>query len=253
MSCKPTGPVSACSPRSVRAAMGAGRDAARLPSRRRPIRVFNGRPCTVRTWVIDADGSDERQLPSLEDGCAIQPPWSPDGTRLAVLLVTSTDEEPALDFHLGIVVADTSQPAGPVGHGGGSVAAGRGAAAAGAHVRERRTLLTPKVESSGRPRFPYRVAPGWRTQWIVRASTASDRNQGGARSDSIAAKELCGVSEARHQRHVPPDVAPDGDQAVTRGPEHRSRHGDCDLMQIEPIRRSRRATGTASVPPADRA
>jgi hypothetical protein len=72
---------------------------------------FNNRPCTVRSWVIDADGTDERQLDALEDGCANPPLWSPDGTRIAAQLITSTTEEPANDFHLGIVsVDDTSDP-----------------------------------------------------------------------------------------------------------------------------------------------
>ena len=76
-----------------------------------PSEYWNDRPCTVRTSIISVDGSDERELPDLEDGCEFQPAWSPDGTQLAVLLIASTDDEPALDFHLGFVAADSSRPA----------------------------------------------------------------------------------------------------------------------------------------------
>jgi TolB protein len=68
---------------------------------------FNDRPCTVRTWVVDADGTDGRQLDPLGDGCDVPVSWSPDGTRLAILLL---GPDPALEFRLGIITLDGSQP-----------------------------------------------------------------------------------------------------------------------------------------------
>ena len=75
-----------------------------------PSEYWNDRPCTVRTFIIDTDGTDERRLDDLGDGCETRPLWSPDGTRLANMLIAATPEQPALDFHLGIVMVDGSQP-----------------------------------------------------------------------------------------------------------------------------------------------
>jgi Tol biopolymer transport system component len=83
-----------------------------------PSEYVNDRPCTVRTWIIDADGTHQRQLPELGDGCGRPPQWSPDGTRLAsVLIVFEPDAPPMIDtgdssvgvpFHLGFVMVDGS-------------------------------------------------------------------------------------------------------------------------------------------------
>ena len=48
---------------------------------------WHDRPCTMRVWVINADGSGERRLDPLVDGCVLPPIWSPDGTRLLSLLI----------------------------------------------------------------------------------------------------------------------------------------------------------------------
>ena len=48
-----------------------------------PSEYFQDRPCTARTWVVDADGTDERRLDPLVEACAPPMQWSPDGTRLA--------------------------------------------------------------------------------------------------------------------------------------------------------------------------
>jgi Tol biopolymer transport system component len=75
-----------------------------------PSEYFEGRPCTVRTWIIDADGGDERQLDETGDGCEGAPLWSPDGTRIATVLITSTPDAPEPGFHLGFVMVDGSTP-----------------------------------------------------------------------------------------------------------------------------------------------
>ena len=75
-----------------------------------PSEYANGRPCTVRTWLIDQDGSNERQLDELGDGCGTPPLWSPDGTRIASVLITPQAGQDPL-FRLGIVMVDgKSQP-----------------------------------------------------------------------------------------------------------------------------------------------
>lgn len=71
---------------------------------------FMERPCTVRMWVIDADGTDERRLDPLADGCGAGPTWSPDGTRLTGSLITSTATDPNPGFHVGVVTVDGSTP-----------------------------------------------------------------------------------------------------------------------------------------------
>lgn len=65
---------------------------------------FMERPCTMRVWVVNADGSGERRLDPLVDGCVLPPLWSPDGTRLLSLVVA--DEA----FHVGVLDADGADP-----------------------------------------------------------------------------------------------------------------------------------------------
>lgn len=77
-------------------------------------------PCTVRTWVIDADGTNERRLEDLGI-CDAPPRWSPDGTRLSGALIASTAEEPTLGPHLGIITVDGSKPTVILPDGGSSV------------------------------------------------------------------------------------------------------------------------------------
>ncbi len=72
---------------------------------------FDGRPCTVRTWIIDADGKNERRLDPLGDGCDAPPRWSPDGTRIQGSFIATTPADPKLGFHLGFVTVDGSSPA----------------------------------------------------------------------------------------------------------------------------------------------
>ena len=43
-----------------------------------PAEYFIERPCTVRFWVINADGTDERRFDPLGDGCDMTPSWSPE-------------------------------------------------------------------------------------------------------------------------------------------------------------------------------
>ena len=69
-----------------------------------PSEYWQGRPCTMRVWVMNADGSGERRLDPLVDGCAFPPIWSPDGTRLLSLLIA--DEA----FHVGVLSADGDDP-----------------------------------------------------------------------------------------------------------------------------------------------
>ena len=65
----------------------------------------------MRTWLVDADGSNERPLDEIGDGCDLGPAWSPDGTRLLGLWIdtdpTNTDEYP---FYLSVVTVDGSVP-----------------------------------------------------------------------------------------------------------------------------------------------
>jgi Tol biopolymer transport system component len=75
-----------------------------------PSEYANGRPCTVRTWLMDQDGSNERQLDELGDGCGTPEVWSPDGTRIASVLITpqAAGQDPL--FRFGIVMVDGSSP-----------------------------------------------------------------------------------------------------------------------------------------------
>lgn len=75
-----------------------------------PSEYFQGRPCTVRTWIVKADGTNERQLNELGDGCGFPRVWSPDGTRLASMLLVATPADPTINFHVGIVTIDGSVP-----------------------------------------------------------------------------------------------------------------------------------------------
>jgi Tol biopolymer transport system component len=69
-----------------------------------PSDYFDGRPCTVRTWVVDADGSDERRLDPLGDGCERPPIWSPDGSRLLMTMIVDDA------FRLGVITVDGDDP-----------------------------------------------------------------------------------------------------------------------------------------------
>ena len=76
-----------------------------------PGRFSAGGPCTARVWVVDADGTNERRLYLLVGGiCAPAPMWSPDGTRLAVVLIVATPDDPNLGFHYGVMTVDGSDP-----------------------------------------------------------------------------------------------------------------------------------------------
>lgn len=75
-----------------------------------PSEYFEGVACTARTWVVNADGTNERRLDPLVLGCGGAPVWSPDGTRLASLLIVPTPDDPNLGFHYGVVTVDGSDP-----------------------------------------------------------------------------------------------------------------------------------------------
>ena len=87
-----------------------------------PSEYWSGRPCTARTWVIDAHGTNEgHRLEELGDLCAFAPTWSPDGTRLASILIASAPGDPErqvrpgaapspLWWHLGFVIVDGGIP-----------------------------------------------------------------------------------------------------------------------------------------------
>ena len=68
------------------------------------LEYFQGRPCTMRVWVMDADGSDERRFDPLVDGCVLPPIWSPDGTRLVSLVIADDT------FHVGVFTVDGGEP-----------------------------------------------------------------------------------------------------------------------------------------------
>jgi Tol biopolymer transport system component len=65
---------------------------------------FQDRPCTMRTWVVNADGTGERSFDPLVDGCVLPPIWSPDGTRLLSLVIADDV------FHVAVLTADGNDP-----------------------------------------------------------------------------------------------------------------------------------------------
>ena len=68
----------------------------------------NGRPCTMATWVMNADGTNPHRLPGLGTDASQAPLWSPDGTRLVgnTVRVVSGAEH----YDLYIVTAGGSGP-----------------------------------------------------------------------------------------------------------------------------------------------
>ncbi len=65
----------------------------------------------MRTWLVDADGSNERELGELGDGCDFGPAWSPDGTRvLGVGVDTDPSNTDPYPFYLSVVTVDGSEP-----------------------------------------------------------------------------------------------------------------------------------------------
>ena len=75
-----------------------------------PAERFNDRGCSARAWVVDADGTGERHLEPLADQCDWPMRWSPDGTRLTMLLVDTKTTDPNHPFHLSVVTIDGSEP-----------------------------------------------------------------------------------------------------------------------------------------------
>jgi Tol biopolymer transport system component len=75
-----------------------------------PDERWQGRPCTVRAWIVDADGTDRRRLDPLLEGCDFAPIWSPDGTRLTVLTIDTTPADPNKAFFLSTITLDGSEP-----------------------------------------------------------------------------------------------------------------------------------------------
>jgi dipeptidyl aminopeptidase/acylaminoacyl peptidase len=75
-----------------------------------PSEYFLDRPCTVRTWVVGADGTNERRLEALGDGCLPAPLWSPDGTRVSGIRIVQTADDLSPVFHVGIDTIDDSRP-----------------------------------------------------------------------------------------------------------------------------------------------
>jgi Tol biopolymer transport system component len=73
-----------------------------------PAEYVNGRPCTMATWVMNADGTNPHRLPGLGTDAGQAPLWSPDGTRLVgntVRVVSGTEH-----YDMYIVTADGSSP-----------------------------------------------------------------------------------------------------------------------------------------------
>jgi Tol biopolymer transport system component len=68
----------------------------------------NRRPCTMATWIVDADGENERRLEGLGSDDWQPSFWSPDGTRLLVNTIHMIDGREHYD--LSIITADGSGP-----------------------------------------------------------------------------------------------------------------------------------------------
>ena len=75
-----------------------------------PSEYLDDRPCTARIWIVDADGTNERRLDDLGDGCDAPPLWSPDGTRISASVAAMTDAQASPQPHLGIITVDGSSP-----------------------------------------------------------------------------------------------------------------------------------------------
>ncbi len=70
-----------------------------------PAEWKNDRPCTTSTWVVDADGSNERRLEGFGPD-PVPPLWSPDGTRISGAGPTQDSARLGLYF----VTVDASSP-----------------------------------------------------------------------------------------------------------------------------------------------
>ncbi len=66
---------------------------------------FNDRPCTVRDWIANADGTNPQMLEGLGPDLH-RPAWSPDGTRIFDYIVDPDTSLP----HLAILTLDGSSP-----------------------------------------------------------------------------------------------------------------------------------------------
>jgi TolB protein len=75
-----------------------------------PSEYANGRPCTARTSIINRDGSNELLLPDLGDNCDLPPLWSPDGTRIASVLITPQGAGQDPLWHFAVRKVDGSSP-----------------------------------------------------------------------------------------------------------------------------------------------
>jgi TolB protein len=75
-----------------------------------PSEYWLGRPCTVRTWIVDTGGTNERRLDTLGDGCGPAPLWSPDGTKVSGISIVQTADDQSPEFHVGIDTVDGSHP-----------------------------------------------------------------------------------------------------------------------------------------------
>lgn len=73
-----------------------------------PSDYLHGRPCTMATWVANADGSNAHRVPGLGTDAAQAPFWSPDGTRLlgnTVRVVSGAEH-----YDMYVVTIDGSSP-----------------------------------------------------------------------------------------------------------------------------------------------
>jgi Tol biopolymer transport system component len=74
-----------------------------------PAEYWNNRPCTVRTWIVEATGANEHALEERADGCGYEPLWSPDGSRIADVLIVAAPGDPDVTFHLGFRSVDDGE------------------------------------------------------------------------------------------------------------------------------------------------